>query len=685
MSNLIKICAFIILATYSAHSQNEIVKLAESQQEIFSVDHLLKLNKLSEVKVSPDEQKILYSVSSPLFEENKYTKDLFLMDMDGSNVQQLTNDNDSENNLQWRNDSKAFYYLGKVDGKSVIFEFDIQSKSKKTYSLSKENIAGFIISPDGKKVAYISEIPIRKTISETYPNATKSNALKYDYLPIRHWDHWEDEKVNHIFIENLAGGGLVDVLEGEKFESPLQPFGGIDDFAWSPDSKSLTYVCIKAENTAITTNSDIYLYELSTKKTTNLTDGMMGYDKSPTWSADGQHLAFTSMERDGFEADKSRLFIHNIKTNKKSDLTANLDQWAGNLTWASDSKSIYFTAGSGDATEAIYKVNIADSKIDKLTDGNYNDNSFLSVSKDNNKIIFGRTSQLRPTDLFSFEVKSKKYTRLTKINDDILSKVKDVKMEARWVKTSDGKQMHTWVLYPPNFDPKKKYPMITYCQGGPQGTISQYFSYRWNFFLMASEGYVVIAPNRRGMPGFGQKWNDDISLDWGGQAMKDLLAATDDLSNESYIDKSKIAAVGASFGGYSVFWLAGNHNKRFSSFISHCGVFNLESMYGSTEELFFPNWEFGGPYWEAKNQKGYIQHSPHKYVQNWNTPMLIITGVNDFRVPYTQSLEAYTAARMNNVHSEILVFPEENHWVLGIQNAYVWQREFFDFLKRTLK
>jgi dipeptidyl aminopeptidase/acylaminoacyl peptidase len=411
---------------------------------------------------------------------------------------------------------------------------------------------------------------------------------------------------------------------------------------------------------------------------------MDGFDMHPGYSPDGRWIAFHSMKRPGFEADRIRLMLYDRESGATKELPEKLDQWVGQYVWTPDSREIYFSSGT-EGKVPIFRVGLANGRWKQITEGRYNYDYGLDITPDGKTLVYGKRNMMRPPEIFSYDIQNNTETQLTHANDKKYEDLAPVDIEEEWFKTADGKMLHTWVLFPPGFDREKKYPMITYCQGGPQSTISNYFSFRWNLYLMASQGYVVVAPNRRGMPGFGQAWNDAISGDWGGKPMRDILLATDNFSQRKYIDSNRISAVGASAGGYAAFWLAGNHEGRFSAFISHCGVFNLVSMYGSTEELWFPNWEYGGPYWKKENKKFYDEHSPHMYADNWDTPIMISTGEYDFRVPFTQSLEAYTVAQVKGIPSKLVIFPEENHWILSLHNALLWQHEFFGFLEKYCK
>jgi dipeptidyl aminopeptidase/acylaminoacyl peptidase len=481
---------------------------------------------------------------------------------------------------------------------------------------------------------------------------------------------------------------FVDIMKDEPFDAPQKPFGGDEDYVWSKDGKSIIYVCKKKSGTAyaISTNTDLYEYNLETKTTTNLTESNLGYDTHPTISPNGE-LSWLQMKRDGYEADKNDIIVR--FKGMDMNLTANWDGTVDNFTWSTDGKKVYFLAPI-DGTKQLFEVNFPGLTriaitVRQITSGDFDVSDIVGFSGD--KIIVGRTDMNHAKEIYSYDFKKKTWLQLTKVNDETYNKLALPKFEKRYVSTTDGKKMLVWVILPPNFDATKKYPTLLYCQGGPQSALSQSYSFRWNFSLMASQGYVVVAQNRRGMPGHGVAWNEQISKDWGGQVMDDYLSAIDDIAKESYVDKNRLGAVGASYGGYSVFYLAGIHNKRFKSFISHCGVFNLESMYGTTEEVFFTDWDLAGPYWDKTNtlaQKTYSQYNPIKYVTKWDTPILIIQGGKDYRVPIGQGQEAFQAAQLQGIKSRFVYFPEENHWVLKPQNAIVWQREFFGWLKETL-
>ena len=548
-------------------------------------------------------------------------------------------------------------------------------------------------SPDKTKKIEVEKVKLVNTLGvDLYPELTESNVYIYNDLDYRHWDTWNDGTFNHLILKDAknADDKGIDLLKDEPYYSPQMPFGGSEDYTWNNDGTKILYVSKKrsGKEYALSTNTEIYEYDLKTGKTINLTEGMMGYDTQPSFSAHGV-LGFLSMENDGYEADKNDIIVlHNgVKTN----LTKDWDGTVSSFKWSNDGKTIYFNAPIGGTVQlfsVVIDLNAMKNnapKINQITDGVF-DVAGL-VGQAGNDFIVSRTDMNHAVELYSVDLKTGKMTQLTKVNNDIYSKINLSKVEKRIVKTTDNKDMTAWVIYPPNFDPTKKYPTLLYCQGGPQSPLSQFYSFRWNFQLMAAHGYIVIAPNRRGMPGHGVKWNEDISKDWGGQVMDDYLSAIDDISKEPYVDTNRLGAVGASYGGYSVFYLAGIHNKRFKSFISHDGVFNLKSMYGTTEELFFTNWDAGGAYWEKDNKaamKTYTKFDPSNQVNKWDTPILIIQGGKDFRVPIGQGLEAYQAAQLHGLKSRLLYFPEENHWVLNPQNSIIWHTEFYKWLEETL-
>jgi dipeptidyl aminopeptidase/acylaminoacyl peptidase len=518
---------------------------------------------------------------------------------------------------------------------------------------------------------------------------SKADAQVYNGLDYRHWDTWNNGSHNHVFYaENKDKAQAIDIMPNEPYDSPQKPFGGDEDYIWSPDSKSIIYVCKKKAGTAyaISTNTDLYEYNIETKTTKNLTENNPGYDTNPIFSPTG-NLTWLQMKRDGYEADKNDIIVRfkGIDMN----LTANWDGSVDNFLWSTDGKKVYFTAAV-DGAKHLFEVNFPGLTkiavtVKQITSGDFDVNDLVGFSGDN--IIVTRTDMNHAAEIYSYNFKKKTWLQLTKTNDETYAKLALPKYERRYVTTTDGKKMLVWVILPPNFDATKKYPTLLYCQGGPQSPLTQSYSFRWNFSLMASQGYVIVAPNRRGMYGHGQAWNEQISKDWGGQVMNDYLSAIDDVGNESYVDRTRLGAVGASYGGYSVFYLAGIHGNRFKTFISHCGVFNLESMYGTTEEVFFNNWDHGGAYWEKNNadaQKAYTEFNPIKMVDKWNTPILIIQGGKDYRVPIGQGQEAFQAAQLRGIKSRFMYFPEENHWVLKPQNALVWQREFYKWLKETL-
>ena len=541
------------------------------------------------------------------------------------------------------------------------------------------------ISPDGKYKIVVEQVKIKPvTGKDFYPELEKSNVFIYDSLNYRHWDTWEDGEYNHLILENRETGEKIDIMEGEAHDSPLQPFGGAEDYIWNHNGTKIIYVTKRLYGTAYaqSTNTDIFAYDLETKTTTNLSESNKGYDTNPAVSKDGT-LAWLQMDEPGYEADKNDIII--LDKGAKINLTKDWDGTVSSFQWSIDGKKIYFIAPFK-GTKQLFELSFpkkATSSIKMLTNGQFDVTSMIGQS--GKTMVVTRTDMNHSAEIYTVDLKSGKMMQLTHVNDDAYAEIQLSKVEKRMVTTTDGKEMLTWVIYPPNFDPAKKYPTLLYCQGGPQSPLSQFYSVRWNFQLMAANGYIVVAPNRRGMPGHGVEWNEQISGDWGGQNIQDYLSAIDDISTESYVDTDRLGAIGASYGGYSVFYLAGNHEKRFKTFIAHDGVFNTRSMLGTTEELFFVQKDFNGNYWDEPTPKAFTSFNPINHVAKWDTPILIIQGGKDFRVPIGQGLEAFQAAQLKGLKSKLLYFPEENHWILNAQNGIIWQREFFKWLDETLK
>lgn len=669
-------------------SVNEEVKTEEVAEvktpHNFTAKELYKVKRLSEAQISPDGKWILYVLSNPVVADNKLYKDIWAISIDGTEFKQITNDDFADYNPRWSPDGKQIAFISTREETPQIYKMDFPDGKPIKVTDIAEGIGNMAWSPDGKYFSYTAEVKLDETPADKYPEFEKANIRIYDQIPARHWDHWIDENYSHLFIIPVEGGESKDINKDEKYDTPLAPFGGAEEIGWSPDGMQIAYTSKKLTGLDFvkTTDSDIYLFDIETGETKNITQGMLGFDKAPLYSPDGKWIAFHSQERGGFESDKIRLMLYNRDNSEIKDISINIDQWIFENTWAPDSKSLYVTA-TDSGTVKLFNIDI-EGNVTLINDGWYDYHSPM-ITKDGNHLVYAKESMMRPSDLFTLRLDSKEEKQITELNKELFEYIIDAKIEEKWIPSTDGKLVHCWVIYPPNFDPNKKYPMISYLQGGPQSMISQRFHYRWNYFLMASNDYVMLLPNRRGLPGFGQAWNDAISGDWSGMPMTDILAATDYMKKEPYIDSDNIGAVGASAGGYAAFWLAGNHDGRFSAFISHCGVFNLESMYGSTEELWFPDWEYGGPYWEDKNKAFYEKNSPHNYVKNWNTPILITTGEFDFRVPYTQSLEAFTAAQAQGIDSKLIVFPEETHFIAKPQEFIIWQTEFFNWLDKYLK
>lgn len=669
-------------------SDNYVPETPQLSSDIMTPELLWTFGRLGESQVSPDGKTILYTVSYYNIEENKSYRDIYTIPTSGGEAKNITNSGVKEFNAVWRPDGKKIGYLSSASGSVQLWEMNPDGSAEKQISEIDGGIFGFGYSPDQSKIFYLKSVKLDDDVHDLFTDLPKANARIENDIMYRHWDTWHDYTYNHIFIANYSKGKIgegKDILAAEKFDSPMKPFGGNEQITWSPDGNTMAYTCKKkvGKEYSISTNSEIYLYNSETEKTINFTAGMMGYDINPLFFPDGKFLAWESMERDGYEADKNRLFIAELETGEKKDYTEKFDQNVQGLNWSADGKSIYFISDIH-ATDEIYKLDLATGSIERITEGVHNYQSVVSVG---NKLLAQKVSMSQPAELFLLDGITGKDEPLTTINKGLLDQLTFGKVEKRWMETSDGKQMAVWVIYPPHFDPSKKYPTLLYNQGGPQGTVSQFWSYRWNFQMMAANDYIIVAPNRRGLPGFGHEWNEQISKDYGGQNIKDLLTAIDEMAKEPFVDETKLGAVGASYGGFSVLYLAGNHDKRFKAFIAHDGIFNFEHMYTSTEEMWFVDWDYGGAYWDKTNavaQRSY-EFSPHKYVQNWDTPILIVQGEKDYRVPLEQGIAAFNAAVLKDVPAQFLYFPEENHWVLQPQNGILWQRVFFNWLDKYLK
>jgi dipeptidyl aminopeptidase/acylaminoacyl peptidase len=650
-----------------------------------SAEILHLLGQVSGVTVSPDGKTVLYAVSYADIALNKRNRELFTISIDGTGKKQITHSPQSENNAQWIKDGKKIAFL--YDNQ--IWEMKPDGSERVQITKEQKGIEGFKFSPDEKKLLFISQIQSVKKSSETYPDLDKSSGRIIDELMYKHWDEWV-ETIPHPFVADYDGKALThitDILDGEPFESPMKPWGGIEQLDWSPDSKTIAYTCRKKTGLEYTrsTNSDIYLYDVETKEILNITEGMTGYDVNPKFSPDGNFLAWQSMERDGYESDLNRLFIIDLHTGEKQFASQAFDFNVDEFCWDAASSDIYFVANVY-GTSQLHRVNIrADKKVIlQLTDGQHD---YVSVAQGNGCLVALRHSMSAPNEIYTVNREDKTETNISQENTDILEQIVMGKVESRWLQTTDGGKMLTWIVYPPHFDPAKKYPAILYCQGGPQNTVSQFWSVRWNLQLMAAHDYIIVAPNRHGVPGFGQTWNEQISGDYGGQNMRDYLTAIDELSKEPFVDETKLGCTGASYGGFSVYWLAGNHNKRFKAFWSHSGFFNMEAQYLETEEMWFADWDLGGPFWDKSNkvaQNSYA-NSPHKFVDKWDAPIAISHGERDYRILASQGMMAFNAAQLRGIPSRMLIFPNENHWIIQPQNGILFQREFFRWFDHWLK
>ena len=680
---------------------------------------LWAMGRISGYSASPDGRHIVYQVGYYSVKANKSHHVLYIMNADGTGKQLLTKGDKNETDAAWL-DNETIAFLTGGDVWSMKFD----GSNRRQLSQTKGNVEGFKFSPDGKKVILLKSIPFHGSILENPSDLPKATGRLVTDLMYRHWDHYV-ESIQHPFVANVDENGIgndaVDILQGEPYECPMEPFGGIEQLDWSKDSKSIAYTCRKKTGVAysISTDSDIYLYNVDTRETKNLCkpanykapaveptktlktqsvnseenlQNLPGYDQNPKFSPDGRYVAWLSMSRDGYESDRQRLCCYDLATGEHKFLTESFDSHVDDFCWSDNTKDaqIYFI-GVWHGTENLYSINWK-GEVKQLTD-TWTDFGSIQMMNNGKQLLAERHSYTAPADLYVVTPNSKKpektvVAQITEENKQILDQLDKPTVQQRWVKTTDGQQMLTWLVLPPNFDETKKYPTLLFCEGGPQSPVSQFWSYRWNFFIMASQGYIIVAPNRRGLPGFGQEWLEEISGDWTGLCMKDYMSAIDDATTLPYVDKNHLGCVGASFGGFSVYYLAGHHEGRFKCFIAHDGAFNLEAMYTETEENWFSNWEYDDAYWNkdlTANARKTYENSPHRFVDKWDTPILCIHGEKDYRINATQGMSAFNAARMRGIEAQLLIFPDENHWVLKPQNGVLWQRTYFNWLDRWLK
>lgn len=677
---------------------------------------LWSMGRIGSTVLSPDKTNILYTVTTYNISENRGYSAIYILNSETKETKKLTvNTSKSESDANFiENGRKIVFLCADDNGTSQLWMMNTDGSNRKCISSENTDVNGYLFSPDEKYVVLIHDVPTETSIIKNDDDLPKATGMVINELMYKHWDRYV-RSVPHPFIANFDGSQITnarDILDGQPYESPMCPFGGIEEFAWSPDSKSLAYVMRKktGRDYAISTDSDIFLYNLETGKTKNLCkpenykapvvnatsslkhqiqyneneDYNLGYDDKPKFSPNGKYIAWTSMKHDGYESDRTRLCVYEFSTGSKTYVTETFDSGVNDFVWDDNSKELYFS-GVWHGKTNLYKTNLK-GEVSKITD-EVCDYTLVDVDSRQNKLLTKKQSMSMADDIFFVDIKKGTSHQLTNINESIYNKLTFGEVKERWVKTVDGKQELCWVIYPPHFDRNKKYPTLLFCEGGPQSPVSQFWSYRWNFQIMAANDYIIIAPNRRGLPGFGYEWLTQISGDYTGLCMKDYLSAIDDICKEPYVDKDRLGCVGASFGGYSVYWLAGNHDKRFKCFIAHDGIFNTQQQYLETEEMWFPNWDMGSAPWVkpgGEMQKVYSE-SPHMFVDKWDTPILCIHGQKDFRIEYTQAESAFNAARLRGIPAQLLLFPDENHWVLKPQNAILWQRTFFRWLDKWLK
>ena len=666
---------------------------------------LWAMGRIGDVAVSPDGKQVVYSVSYYSVEENRSGSVLYVMNADGSEARQLTDGSYRDGSPAWIKDGSRIAFLSNEDGSSQVWEMKPDGSERRQLTRYDKDIEGFAFSPDGSKLLFIVQVKTVASTADIYPDLPQTSGIIVDDLMYKHWDEWTTS-APHPLVADFDGDGIgqaKDLLEGLPYESPMKPFGGIEQLAWSPESDKVAFTCRMKTGLAyaISTDSDIYEYDLATGVFVNLckpegkeTDeegnpAMAGYDTNPKYSPDGQYIAWQSMARDGYESDQNRLCVMSVATGEKQFVSMAFDSNVDEYIWNASGDVLYFI-GVWHGETHIYSVELdRDNRLTQLTEGQYD---YASLALAGDKLIVKRHSMSMADEIYAVSTKRSKKSaaevvQLTFENQHIYDQIDIGNVEGRWMTTTDGQQMLTWIIYPPQFDPSKKYPTLLFCEGGPQSPVSQFWSYRWNFQIMAANDYIIVAPNRRGLPGFGMEWNEAISGDYGGQCMRDYLTAIDEMAKEPYVDADRLGCVGASFGGFSVYWLAGNHDKRFKAFIAHDGIFNMEMQYLETEEKWFANWDMGGAFWETDNATAQrtFQNSPHRFVANWDTPILCIHGERDYRILANQAMAAFDAAVMRGIPARLLIFPDENHWVLKPQNGILWQRTFFAWLDKWVK
>ena len=714
------VAALMGCASINAEAQTMIGKTtnvaAISKGDRMTPETLWAMGRVGGAVASPDGKTVAYQVGYYSVKENKSHQMLYTISADGKLQRALTTTAASETDAAWIDGGKRIAFLTK----GQLWSMNADGSDRRQLTKSDIAIEGFKFSPDEKKVILVKSLPYHESIKKNPDDLPLASGRIVTDLNYRHWDHYV-ESVTHPFVADVTADGIgngKDIIEGEPYECPMAPFGGVEQLAWSPDSKTIAYTCRKKTgvNYATSTDSDIYLYDVATGSTKNLCkpegykapkadatktkktqalnhqngDFNMGYDTNPQFSPDGKYVAWQSMEHDGYESDRNRLCVYTLATGEKKYVAEQFDSNVDAFCWTADSKTLYFI-GCWHACVNMYQTNL-NGEVKQLTD-DWMDFGSIQMLGNTGKILASRHSISQADELYVItpgkDVKKTKVQQLTQENKAFYDQLEMGKVQERWVKTTDGKQMQVWVILPPHFDANKKYPTLLFCEGGPQSPVSQFWSYRWNFQIMAANDYIVIAPNRRGLPGYGHEWNEAVSGDWTGQCMDDYLSAIDDAANNlPYVDKDRLGCVGASFGGFSAYYLAGHHNKRFKAFIAHDGAFNLESMYTDTEEAWFSNWEYEDAYWnkdKSENAKRTYENSPHKFVDKWDTPILCIHGEMDYRINANQGFGAFNAARLRGIPAELLIYPDENHWVLKPQNGVLWQRTFFGWLDKWLK